>query len=693
MLTLLFPTLIAVPSGRTQTTAVIPTFCDMAPPLMITSKGISIPTWEASAFAADKQTLECNMPLMSIQWCGLVLEQIDHDTLPMYKTPNSTPLAQNSTGFNFKLDKWNGTPSHIAEPLTPHNPAELKFPHSNFSMQENSPNALLPNFCAIVARSLVEAIRSPALLLDVHALLAMLLEVLMSVQMLALAPVCVTLVYVALMLLGAGVLLVIIDVAKAVIGYAILVAGLDPTRQSHASHRTIFMICMHILRMVINLMRMLARALASRAILMLILTLWLLTHIPMTEAVPRPETPKVSALEYFLPGVTRWDAIPYHDFRRVWWVALCAALGNINQEGWSLLQTARDQDIGAPGNPGTPAQTVQSTNRNQRVFGAILNYIEATSHLYSVVSATFANDGRGLFQYLWVYGHLPYTDEERTELENEWRDATISSAGIKYEIEAVFKWAEYISILADKLGKTENDKRTKYLAGFPSSFNVLVVAERANGMPGSYVHPANYPAHHPLAPAAHPNAGEPDIYAMARAFYGEWSRMVRSGEIKPIPKGFAGGRDAFRANDEPNSDEEEHACLARDRTSERTVCWTCGGLGHGSEVDGVGTCLTKKLGHRISKETLARMKYPEGYSNPALNRKPNSNSNRKGSFYSGSRSRARYSNYEPNEPDYDSIHARMIEPPSSDEDEESARKTIELSLEEAEALFRMRGFE
>ena len=373
MLTLLLPTLIAVPSGRTQTTAVIPTFCDMAPPLMITSKGISIPTWEASAFAANMQTLECNMPLMSIQWCGLVLEQIDPDTTPMYKTPNSTPLAQNSTGNGFKFNKWNGTPfmmdSFQFDSFLPPKISKIsKFPHSKFSMLKISSHARSSNFCAIIARSFVEAIRSPALLLDVHALLAMLLEVLTSVQMLALAPVCVTLVYVALMLLGAGVLLVIIDVAKAVIGYAILVAGLDPTRQSHASHRTIFMICMHILRMVINLMRMLARALASRAILMLLLTLWLLTHFPMTEAVPRPETPKVSALEYFLPGVTRWDAIPYHDFRRVWWVALCAALGNINQEGWSLLQTARDQDIGSPGNPGTPAQTVQSTNRNQRVF-------------------------------------------------------------------------------------------------------------------------------------------------------------------------------------------------------------------------------------------------------------------------------------------------------------------------------------
>ena len=40
------------------------------------------------------------------------------------------------------------------------------------------------------------------------------------------------------------------------------------------------------------------------------------------------------------------------------------------------------------------------TTRNHRLFGAILNYIEATSYLYHYVSTNFNNDGRGLFQYL-----------------------------------------------------------------------------------------------------------------------------------------------------------------------------------------------------------------------------------------------------------------------------------------------------
>ena len=49
------------------------------------------------------------------------------------------------------------------------------------------------------------------------------------------------------------------------------------------------------------------------------------------------DQPKTNTLEYFLPGVTRWDGLPFHDFRRIWWVALCAALGSVSQDSYSCL--------------------------------------------------------------------------------------------------------------------------------------------------------------------------------------------------------------------------------------------------------------------------------------------------------------------------------------------------------------------
>ena len=42
----------------------------------------------------------------------------------------------------------------------------------------------------------------------------------------------------------------------------------------------------------------------------------------------------------FLPGVDRWDGIPYNDFRRVWYAALIVALGSIAMDGVSLTVSA-----------------------------------------------------------------------------------------------------------------------------------------------------------------------------------------------------------------------------------------------------------------------------------------------------------------------------------------------------------------
>ena len=369
----------------------------------------------------------------------------------------------------------------------------------------------------------------------------------------------------------------------------------------------------------------------------LIVSMNLISLLPMSEAAGQDQ-PRSNTLEYFLPGVTRWDGTPFHDFRLVWWVALCAALGSISQDSYSLLQTARDQDLGSPAVGGTAAQRTQSANRNQRLFGSILNYIEATSYIYRFASANFNNDGRGLFEYLYVFGHLPYTPEQLTALENEWTDATMSKCGIKFDDGAVFKWAEHVTLLAEKLGKNERQKRTKYLSGFPSSFDVVVVPERQLGAVGSYVHPANYPVHDPrhsaavaaalaatppVAPVlAHPLAGEPNIMAMAHGFYPEWARMIKLGMIKAVPRGMAYQAhepdDTQPVNEDENYDAhayDAHAFLARERVTNQTVCIVCGGIGHAANVDGM-YCLTTVLGHRVPPADLNRMTYPDGYTPP-----------------------------------------------------------------------------
>ena len=611
-------TLFAWSPAASASPGVIPLICEMAPPVNLSHTPAGyIPSMEVSVHAAIKHISVCTPPLMSIQWRGTAYKNIDHiDALKMqsYTSFNSSfaELPSASGHKMVKLAQYNCFVSKIAE--SAHSLIKLACCLHAPTLRLHAP-ILRVKALAQFAR---EKVKQSSVWLP-----GWLLDTLIWAHMLIMSAICLPLVYALVyapfVLLAAGGFSVIIDVAKAVAGLSILIVGVAPHRLS--SHMMIMRIISFFDRILLRCMVRVLYMLNSRTLKLLLTCFWLFPSFPSVQATGR-ETPKIHFMEYFLPGVTRWDAIPYHDFRRVWWVALCAALGNISQEGWSLLQTARDQDLGSPGNPGTPAQTVQSNNRNHRVFGAILNYIEATSWLYHYVSTTFANNGRGLFQYLYVYGHLPYTSEERVTLENEWKDATISSVGIKYSPNAVFKWAEYLSTLADKLGKSERDKRVKYLQGFPSSFDVLIVAERARGAIGTYTHPATYPAHHPQAGVAHPQGGQPDIYAMASGFYSEWARMCNNGQIKSIPKGFAHAQRltssdmAYIAQSSDESDNDEHACMARDRISRRTICGICGGIGHAGKVDGTGTCLTAKLGHRIPSQDLSRIQYPDGYNPP-----------------------------------------------------------------------------
>ena len=531
-------------------------------------------------------------------------------------------------------------------------------------------------------------------------------DALMSLQIIPLylffPPLAFTLMHLVLLIPCAGLLALIFDGTLASLGLAIHIAGLCPSGDRRRVSFKPISFCDMIKSITI-------KEYSSRLIILdlrLMIGIYLISCIPISGAVGL-ETPKINLHDYFLPGVSRWDGMPYYDFRRVWWLALCAALGNISQDGWSLLQTARNQDLGSPGNPGTAGQAIQSQNRNLRLFGAILNYIEATSYIYSLLSAApFQNDGRGIFNYLYVYGHLAYTPDTVTRMQNEWTAATMSKCNIAYTPAAVFKWADYVNTLGNKLGKTNNEKRAKYLEGFPSSFDIMVINERKLGNPGSYVYPAVHPAHHPRSGTAHPNAGEPDIDEMARKFFTEWARMINIGQIKPIPHGMHGynaeqasddelydpvyTRDemrAVRANERIARDEIAHANMTREAVNEHTVCGICGGLGHAGKVDGFGACITLKLGHRIPHEHLSRMQYPDGYNPPRFlhARDSEPKSPRMTRFQRKDRSTPPYSN--PRRP-----HARAIECESdtlSTEPDSSTNDLATASLQVAAEALRL----
>ena len=105
--------------------------------------------------------------------------------------------------------------------------------------------------------------------------------------------------------------------------------------------------------------------------------LWMFSIMPCVSAVDSVEQRSFNVL----PNLDKWDGTPRHDFRLTWFAALMTALGGIAMDGYTLLQTARGLDQGAPGQPGNPAQQQQSANRNIRLFASIMNYLFVDSSI------------------------------------------------------------------------------------------------------------------------------------------------------------------------------------------------------------------------------------------------------------------------------------------------------------------------
>ena len=129
-----------------------------------------------------------------------------------------------------------------------------------------------------------------------------------------------------------------------------------------------------------------------------------------------------------LPGVTEFDGIPRNNFENTWLLILTAALGAIVQDGYTLLQTAREQDGGR--DPGDPEDERRKHNlRKQRLAACILKYIKVESALYQTIIRLMPNDGVQMFRYIREVGKLPYTDEQKQEFVENWDKATMTNVG------------------------------------------------------------------------------------------------------------------------------------------------------------------------------------------------------------------------------------------------------------------------
>ena len=228
-----------------------------------------------------------------------------------------------------------------------------------------------------------------------------------------------------------------------------------------------------------------------------------------------------------------------------------------------------------------------------------------------------------------------------------------------------------------RLNKSLADIRTKYLEGFPASFDVVIMPERAslaNAGMGNYVLPNVYPAHFPahLAGNAHPQAGQPDLDTLATYLSSVWVDMMLQDKIKAPPKGSVHevaiaqsdqnlvinpGFEGMTANNaridtvdttsnssserpgfesrsglfgafqivpvlDPSSGTIQNQIFAvkRDSITPQTLCYVCGGRGHVARIDGI-TCPTLELGVQVPQTLLETTIYSDGIKFPKFKSK------------------------------------------------------------------------
>ena len=131
----------------------------------------------------------------------------------------------------------------------------------------------------------------------------------------------------------------------------------------------------------------------------------------------------------FLPGVNRWDGIPYHNFKLVWIVALLFALGSISMDGITLRQTAEDNDPYSSSAEGTDEHAKYKA-RNTRLYACIMNYIKPDSYIVRYCKEQMPDNGRALYTYIKKHGHLKYDNDTWKRMNLDWDSMTMAKVGI-----------------------------------------------------------------------------------------------------------------------------------------------------------------------------------------------------------------------------------------------------------------------
>jgi len=323
-----------------------------------------------------------------------------------------------------------------------------------------------------------------------------------------------------------------------------------------------------------------------------------------------------------------FSGIPIKGFIKNQWRKIRASLGNISQDGSTMLDVLDQKDPGAgagtPGGAGTVAQQAQHAARERRLYNIICKLTDPACALTSMLESDYVDQGRLAALYFRDENNLPLSQDERDKLQSDWTAASVITLNIPVNsgcLYALYNWIRDKS--ADFVPAKDNTEQyNKILAGAPECLFSEAVREqkRMNLRPPqpSYVFPAVYPAGHPQDGNVHANAGEPDPLSLVKALSAHLRIMIDKGlvrvkadkvneveedndaDIMAIGK-FKGSKPPYKRT--PMGKDKSGKPVELTETSR---CFRCGGLGHFAVTNGQ-KCLTAM---RISRDILDNITYP-----------------------------------------------------------------------------------